>query len=686
MSRRVFGMALGLVLVATLSVRAGDWPHWRGADRTDVVDEDSGWDAGAWPPVEKWSANVGEGTTSPLVVGDRVYTLGWRDGRDTVVALDLNTGTVAWSQSYAAPQYARNSTGDQSMYSGVTPTPSFDVETGVLYTMNTDGELIAWDTKRDGARVWGLNLYERYHQPMRPKVGSSGRRDYGYTSAPLVYGRWIVVEVGSPDGTVMAFDKRTGDRVWASQYTGVAGHSGGLVPMTVEGVPCLAVLTVDGLLVLRVDAGNEGKTVATYPWLTEFANNNMTPAVIGSDVLISSGYNHQRMVRLHVTLGEARSVWAITEFTKTCSPVVYKGSVYWSFKGLRCVDAASGKVRWEGGKFGDVGSCVVTRDGRVIVWANDGDLALAESNEGTHGGLKILSTKNNVFRAYAWPHVVLAHGRLICKDGQGNVKCFDLRERGGEVNVARGASRTPDLAAAPTGDDARLAALTEWPGADTPGLVLAWKAGYGARRVDGAVAKGDARWRMVERGKASRDERGRMSLAGGAYVADAADRAIVDACRETNQLSIEAVIAPDSLKQSGPARIVSLSSDAYHRDFTLGQEGGKLVMRLRTTRTGDNGSKPEVTLCDLQTGKPQHVIVSYAAGRLTCYLNGKLVIETDAVRGDLSNWDADQHFVLGDEWNGERDWAGVIERVAIYNRAVGPLEAAARFALATVGR
>jgi hypothetical protein len=34
------------------AVCAGDWPHWRGPDRNDRVEENSGWDARAWPPKE----------------------------------------------------------------------------------------------------------------------------------------------------------------------------------------------------------------------------------------------------------------------------------------------------------------------------------------------------------------------------------------------------------------------------------------------------------------------------------------------------------------------------------------------------------------------------------------------------------------------------------------------------------
>ena len=58
-------------------------------------------------------------------------------------------------------------------------------------------------------------------------------RDYGYTSSPLVYQNQLLVEVGGKTGTVAAFDKNTGKQLWLSECRDEAGHSGGLVPITV---------------------------------------------------------------------------------------------------------------------------------------------------------------------------------------------------------------------------------------------------------------------------------------------------------------------------------------------------------------------------------------------------------------------------------------------------------------------
>jgi hypothetical protein len=122
--------------------------------------------------------------------------------------------------SYVCPEYGRHSDGDKGIYAGPCSTPELDESTGWLYTLSIDGDLNCWDTRASGRKRWGQNLYDEYAAAMRPRVGRSGRRDYGYTSLPLVQGDTLIVEVGAADaerhgGNLIGFDKRTGRRLSA---------------------------------------------------------------------------------------------------------------------------------------------------------------------------------------------------------------------------------------------------------------------------------------------------------------------------------------------------------------------------------------------------------------------------------------------------------------------------------------
>ncbi|MBM4072071.1 MAG: hypothetical protein FJ271_24560 [Planctomycetes bacterium] len=421
-------LLLAALLVVSIS-QGADWPHWRGPNRDGTSPESSGFDAGAWKNLKPvWRVNVGRGCSAPLVVAGKVYTTGWKAGKDFVSCHDAVTGKEIWSQAYNCPQYGRKALGDQDQYAGPSSTPEFDAATRFPYTLSTDGDLNCWDTDNQGRNVWRLNLHKRYRVAQRPRVAQSGHRDYGFTTAPLVAGDQVLVEAGAAEGTVLAFDKRTGKEAWRSELKEPAGHTGGLVPMTIEKVSCVAVLTHFHLAVMRLDDGNEGKTVARYPWVTEFANSIPTPAVHGPHVLVTSAYNQMKMCKVKITLRGAEKVWESRNPSGVCSPVIHKGRVYFAWRGIRCLDFDTGKRLWAGVNTGYPGSCIVTGDDRLICWTGHGQLYLVDARDAT--SLAILTQKNDVLPAQAWPHVVLASGRLFCKDRDGNLVCLALRDAG----------------------------------------------------------------------------------------------------------------------------------------------------------------------------------------------------------------------------------------------------------------
>lgn len=223
----------------------------------------------------------------------------------------------------------------------------------------------------------------------------------------------------------------------------------------------------------------------------------------------------------------------------------------------------------------------------------------------------------------------------------------------------------------PTPTTKPQAAATSWPSnkdglvylfhtADQPNLV---QAGDGPPRS----------FALVPRGRARLNRHQGLVLTGGAYVVEDADSALVEACHRSGQLTIEAAIEPDDLKQKGPARIVTFSSSAGERNFTLGQQDDRLIFRLRTPSTGLNGVQPEVSVCHVAAGRPQHVAVTYRPGEIVAYLNGSAVFRSGEVKGDFSNW-SPHHLLFGDEWDGARDWGGTLEGVAIFSRALSAEE------------
>src|SRR5262245_40284083 len=126
-ARKLSLFTVGLLL-APLTVRAEDWPQWRGPNR-DGVSKETGL-LKTWPkegPKLLWSnKEIGGGYSTPSVVGDRVYLMGDKEGQEAVIALDARTGHRVWSTT-------AGKVGPNRMmpYPGTRSTPT--VEKDVLY-------------------------------------------------------------------------------------------------------------------------------------------------------------------------------------------------------------------------------------------------------------------------------------------------------------------------------------------------------------------------------------------------------------------------------------------------------------------------------------------------------------------------------------------------------------------------
>ena len=65
---------------------------------------------------------------------------------------------------------------------------------------------------------------------------------------------------------------------------------------------------------------------------------------------------------------------------------------------------------------------------------------------------------------------------------------------------------------------------------------------------------------------------GGLAIRGDVLIASAGPAAkVIDTCKTSGELTIEAWVKPETTTQSGPARIVTLSRDVLHRNFTLGE-------------------------------------------------------------------------------------------------------------------
>ncbi len=149
---------------------------------------------------------------------------------------------------------------------------------------------------------------------------------------------------------------------------------------------------------------------------------------------------------------------------------------------------------------------------------------------------------------------------------------------------------------------------------------------------------------------------------------------LAEAIRATGEITIEAWLTPAHTNQSGPARIMTLSSGTSDRNVTFGQENDRFDVRLRTSETNRNGMPGVQSDSSSASAKRQHVVYSRAAdGRTRFHVDGELRGE-GRVAGDLSSWDQGYQLALANEFSRDRSWQGTFHELAIYRRALGPEE------------
>lgn len=105
----------------------------------------------------------------------------------------------------------------------------------------------------------------------------------------------------------------------------------------------------------------------------------------------------------------------------------------------------------------------------------------------------------------------------------------------------------------------------------------------------------------------------------------AAARTLAEAAPRANALTIVARVVPDNIEQDGPARIVSFSVDPLRRNFDLGQDGRRLVLRLQAPVSGPDATWVYATSEPaLAAGREALIVASYDGGIARIELDGTL--------------------------------------------------------------
>jgi len=408
-------VACGLMLHLGSPAGASDWPQFLGPTRDAVyagppLSED-------WPregPKIVWQVEVGQGYSSP-VVGEGHLIICHRPANDLVVdCLDPKTGQRIWQFTHAM-----KFTDGAFFDSGPRPTPT--IKDGRVFVFNTDGYFVCLDLKA-GEKLWSRHVKSEF---------KSSATWHGCVASPLVTDKAVILTVGGTNSAgVVALACDSGKTLW--QAFDEKASAASPVPALLHGKARVLAVTRSALHCCDPDTGAEAWSLPTR---RQNSGNVFaaSPIVVGDHVWLSGWYKLGAQW-LRAKPDGVENVWQRDDAISTHYAIVIIREGYaYGFHGhaaerggpnLRCVELATGKVRWEQPQ---VGSGTIIRAGdNLLILSERGQLQLAKASP-TEFKIKC---RAQVVTPTTRSYPALADGYAFVK-GPRKLVCVDLRAQSG---------------------------------------------------------------------------------------------------------------------------------------------------------------------------------------------------------------------------------------------------------------
>ena len=198
-------LIISILLFLSNFVRAEDWPGWRGprGDGTSIEqDVPANWDsAGAL-----WKTELpGRGHASPIVWGDRVFTVtGMTDTKQRILlCLDRNSGNILWQRTVVEGPLEKLHK-ENSHASG---TPATDGRRVYVTFRVGDDIVVAAHNFDDGRQLWLI----------RPGTHVG---EWGFSNTPVLYKDKVIIDGDSKGESFLIALRRTDGRtLWRKNRT-----------------------------------------------------------------------------------------------------------------------------------------------------------------------------------------------------------------------------------------------------------------------------------------------------------------------------------------------------------------------------------------------------------------------------------------------------------------------------------
>lgn len=384
-------------VLCTVTLRAGNWPQWRGPGGQGISRETRLPDT--WTPSTNiaWKVEVpGRGHSAPVVWNDRVFLTTAIEGdtvpgaravehRDAgkpflhpdsvgadkrhtykVLAYDGRSGKLLWERTAW-----RGTPFDNRHRRGTYASPSVATDGRMVYAYFGSEGVYAYDV--GGKAAWNVS------------IGKLKTLGLGAASSPVLFEDLVILQCDDDEGhdsAIVALDARTGKERWRTKRPVQVSWS---TPVLVQAS------TTGGTRTELVTNGTEW-IIAYHPrngrelWRTKGVESNAIHTPVAGDgvVIVTAGFPKKRTIAIKPggsgdVTGTAQILWRYQKGTAyVASPILYDGLVYLvDDRGiLTALDAHTGEVKYEGGRVPVPATFMgspVAAEGRILMTSEDGD-------------------------------------------------------------------------------------------------------------------------------------------------------------------------------------------------------------------------------------------------------------------------------------------------------------------------
>jgi len=393
-------LTLLLFLNLTALGQSSGWPQWGGPHRNFMV-EAKGL-ASSWPdngPKRLWSRELGEGHSSIIAEGNRLYTMYSKGDQEYVIALDAGDGKTIWEKGNEAP------TAGLALENGKGPHATPAIAGNLVFTVGVIGKMQAFE-KLSGKVVWSHDLYREF---------GGSKMGRGYSCSPLPWKNTVIVTVGGVGQALMAFDQKSGAVVWKKQDFVLSPSTPTII--NVDGEDQLVIVLAEQIVGLNP---NNGELLWSHPHNCDWGLNISVPVWgAGNILIVSSAYSGgSRALQLNQSAGKTtvKELWASRRMRVHHGTMIRLGDLVFGSSGdfgpapMTAVDVRTGNTVWQDRSFPKAN--FVYADGKVILLDEDGVLALVTLSP---QGMKVIS-KTNLLSNLAWTPPTLVGTKLYVRD------------------------------------------------------------------------------------------------------------------------------------------------------------------------------------------------------------------------------------------------------------------------------